>query len=122
MPVQDQRSLTDRRRRHRGGRRDNDVFGLTPLVLVIGGEKPAAAASEAVLAKLRFGVATSDTADEALALIATLRPDVVVVPPEDLSRVRSEVPEQLAVVAMRDDPELVVEDIRRSLKQRARSG
>jgi hypothetical protein len=116
MPVQDQRSLTDRRRRHRGGRRDNDVFGLTPLVLVIGGAKPAAAASEAVLAKLRFGVATSDTADEALAVIATLRPDVVVVSPEDLSRVRSEVPEQLAVVAMRDDPESVVEDIRRSLK------
>ena len=116
MAVQDQRSLTDRRRRHRGGRRENDVFGLTPLVLVVGGERPAAAASEAVLAKLRFGVATSDSADEALAVIATLRPDVVVAPPEDLPRIRNEAPDTLRVVPMRDDPALVIDDIRRSLR------
>jgi hypothetical protein len=115
MPAQDQRSLTDRRRRHRGGRRNNDVFGLTPLVLLVGGEKPATAASEAVLAKLRFGVATSDTTDEALAVIGTLRPDVIVAPPEDISRIRTAAPDHLQVVAMRDDPQAVVEEIRRSL-------
>jgi hypothetical protein len=115
MAVEEQRSLTDRRRRHRGGRRDHDVFGLTPLVLLVGSERPATAASEAVLAKLRFGVATSDTAEEALAVVGTLRPDIIVAPAEDVSRIRSEVPEQLRVVAMREDPESVVEDIRRSL-------
>ena len=115
MAVEEQRSLTDRRRRHRGGRRNNDVFGLTPLVLLVGGEKPATAASEAVLARLRFGVATSDTADEALAVMGTLRPDIIVAPAEDVPRIRHEAPESLRVVAMRDDPELVVEAIRRSL-------
>lgn len=116
MSDQDQRSLTDRRRRHRGGRRENDVFGLTPLVLVVGGERPAAAASEAVLAKLRFGVAMSDTAEEALALMATLRPDVIVAPPEDLPRIRNEAPDTLRVVPMHEDAASVVDEIRRSLR------
>jgi hypothetical protein len=116
MPPVEQRSTIDRRRRPRGGRRSADTGGLTPLVLVVGGATSAADASEAVLAKLRFGVATAETADEAVRLLPTLRPDVVVVPAEDVLRLRQEAPtEELRVIAMRNDPELLIEAIRRTL-------
>jgi hypothetical protein len=115
MPTHEQRSVSDRRRQPRGGRRDRDAWGLTPLVLVVGGVSPAGRAAEAVLAKLRFGVAISDTADQALDLIATLRPDIVVVPAEDVLRLRTLRPDHPRVVVMREDPDLLIEAIRRTL-------
>jgi hypothetical protein len=90
-------------------------MGLTPLVLVVGAPASARSASEAVLAKLRFAVATSETTDEALQLMATLRPDVVVVPAADVLEIRSAAADHQAVVVMRDDPDLLVEAIRHSL-------
>ena len=111
-----QRSTVDRRRRPRGGRRSDDAFGYTPLVLVIGSITPTAQASEAVLAQLRFGVATSKSTEEALRLLPTLRPDVVVAPPEEVFRIRMEARrEDLRVVAMREEPGLLIEAIRRTL-------
>jgi hypothetical protein len=116
MSSQDQRSRMDRRRRPRGGRRSADAWGLTPLVLVVASATPAASASEAVLAKLQFGVATAETTEQALRLLPTLRPDVVVVPAEDVPRMRREASlEDLRVVAMRNEPELLIEAIRRTL-------
>jgi hypothetical protein len=90
-------------------------MGLTPLVLVVGPPAPARNASEAVLVKLRFAVATSETTDEALQLMATLRPDIVVVPPEDVLDIRTAAAENQTVIVMRDDPDLLVEAIRHSL-------
>lgn len=115
MATPEQRFTADRRRRSRGGRRETDFDGQTPLVLVVGAEAPARTASEAVLARLRFAVATSNTTDEALRLMPALRPDVVVVPAQNVLDVRSAVPETLRVVVMREDPESLVEAIRRSL-------
>lgn len=115
MPTAEQRSLADRRRQPRGGRRSHDESGQTPLVLVVGGASSAGRASEAVLAKLRFAVAISDTVDQALDVITTLQPDVVVVSREDLPRIRNMRPDQRRVLVMRGDPELLVDAIRRSL-------
>ena len=110
-----ERSGSERRRQPRGGRRAADIPGLTPLVLVVGSAAPARDASEAVLAKLRFGVATANTTADAVKLIGDLRPEVVVVPQEDILEIRTAAPDQLRVVVMRDDPDLLVDAIRRSL-------
>ena len=84
-------------------------------MLVVGPPVPARSASEAVLAKLRFAVATSDAPDDALRLIPALRPDVVVAAAEDVPDIRGAAPDDLPVVVMRDDPDLLVQAIRRSL-------
>jgi hypothetical protein len=114
----------ERRRLPRGGRRTEDPGGFAPLILLVGQGSTVAAQSEAILAKLRFAVTTSGTVDEALRVMAGLRPDVVVAAPEAASRIRLEAPEHVPVVemseAMQNDREVLIEGIRESIRANAK--
>ena len=110
----------DRRRLPRGGRRADDVPGFAPLVLVVGRGETAVAQSEAVLARLKFAVATSGTVEEALRVLSGIRPDVVVAEPEAASRIRLEAPEHVPVVELNGDmsgnPDALIEGIRYAIR------
>jgi hypothetical protein len=111
----------DRRHQPRGGRRDQDRDGYAPLVLLVGDDAEVKDQSEAILAKLRFAVATSTTAEEALRVLPALRPDLVIAPEGDVSRIRKEAPENLRVVAMNRDmeesPEELIAEVLRSVRR-----
>jgi hypothetical protein len=83
------------------------------------------AQSEAVLAKLRFAVATSGTVEDALRVMRGLRPDVVVADEEAALRLRREAPDHLRVVVMNDemraDREALVEQIRVTIRATKRT-
>jgi hypothetical protein len=119
----DLRRGADRRGQSRGGRRPADLEGLCPLIMVVGERADVGDATEAVLAKLKFAVAPSPTVDDALRILTSLRPDLIVAREEDAARLRLECPEHRAVVAvnqaMRDDPQLLVEEIRSVLRSMA---
>jgi hypothetical protein len=115
MGVQHDRSLRERRRRNRGGRRATDVEGASPLVLIVGSAQPAREACEAVLAKLHFAVAISETTEKALKVLPDLRPDIVVAPQEEFLEIRSQAPDNVHVLVMREEPELLLGAIRRAL-------
>jgi len=116
---------SDRRRLQRGGRRADDAGGFAPLVLIVGGDADVVGQSEAVLAKLRFAVATIGTVDEALRVMTGLRPDIVVADAEAASRIRLEAPEHVPVVVLddtlRDDREALVDAIRETLRANPRN-
>lgn len=118
--VSQNRRGPERRRIPRGGRRAEDVPGFAPLVMVVGSGETAVAQSEAVLARLKFAVTTSGTVDEALRVMAGIRPDVVVAEPEAASRIRLEAPEHVPVVEMngemRGNPDALVEGIREAIR------
>jgi hypothetical protein len=110
----------DRRRFPRGGRREGDGGGYAPLVLLVGADADVIGQAEAVLAKLRFAVATSATVDSALRVMSGLRPDIVVADPDDAARIRLEAPEHVPVVVldetMRASREALVEGIRETIR------
>ena len=118
--VSEQRQSPDRRKRPRGGRRPTDVDGLSPLVMVVGDDQVAVQLAEAVLAKLRFAVTTSRTVDDATRVMPGLKPDIVVAASADAGRIRLEAPQHLSVVemteAMRADPLVLIEAIRKTLR------
>ena len=91
-------------------------------MLLIGDEDPVTSMAEAVLAKLRFAVATS--VDDALKVVTGIKPDIVVAGAETAERVRASAPEGLAVVVMTDemrrDPEVLIPAIRATLRALAR--
>ena len=88
--------------------------------MVVGDRADVGDATETVLAKLKFAVAPSPSVDDALRILTSLRPDLIVAREEDAARLRLECPEHRAVVAvtetMRDDPQLLVEEIRSVLR------
>jgi hypothetical protein len=108
----------------RGGRRTEDPGGFAPLVLLVGQGETVTAQSEAILARLRFAVTTSGTVDEALRVMAGIRPDVVVAEPGAAARIRLEAPEHVPVVemseAMQNNREALVEGIRESIRANAK--
>jgi hypothetical protein len=110
----------ERRRLPRGGRRAEDRDGAAPLVLLIGEKPEVVDRSEAILAKLRFGVTTSSTVDDALRVLVDLHPDIVISGQRDAERIRTEAPQHLPVVVMdqgmQDSPEALIEEIRRTLR------
>ena len=116
----DHRRGPDRRRLPRGGRRVEDVPGFAPLVLVVGKGETAVAQSEAVLARLKFAVTRSGTVEEALRVMAGIRPDVVVAESDAASRIRLEAPEHVPVVEMNGDmrgnPDALIEGIRQAIR------
>jgi hypothetical protein len=88
--------------------------------MVVGDRAAVGDATETVLAKLKFAVAPSPTVDDALRILVSLRPDLIVAREEDALRLRRECPENRPVVAvtdaMRDDPQLLVDEIRGALR------
>jgi hypothetical protein len=114
------RAGADRRRQPRGGRRPADVEGFAPLVMVVGNHAAVGDAAGAVLATLKFAVVPAASADDALRIMQTMRPDIVTANAEDAARIRRERPEQDAIVvvgdAMRDNPQLLVDQIRAAIR------
>jgi DNA-binding response OmpR family regulator len=92
-------------------------------VLLVGGDADVVGQSEAVLAKLRFAVATSGTVDEALRVMSGLRPDIVVADADGAARIRLEAPEHVPVVVLDDttrgDREALVEAIRETIRAKS---
>ena len=122
--LEHRRNGPDRRRLSRGGRRADDGPGYAPLVLLVGGDADVVGQSEAVLAKLRFAVATSGSVDDALRVMTGLRPDIVVADADGAARIRLEAPEHVPVVVlddtMRADREVLVESIRETIRANKR--
>ena len=110
----------DRRRQSRGGRRLKDGEGFAPLVMLVGDGPGMMDRSEAILAKLRFAVATSNSVEHALRVLPELKPDIVVAGEWDGARIRSIFPNHMPIVvlsrSMQDDPEELIEEIRRTLR------
>jgi CheY-like chemotaxis protein len=119
----DLRRGSDRRGQARGGRRPADIDGLCPLIMVVGDHAAVGDAAGAVLAKLKFAVAPTPTVEDALKILVSLRPDLIVAREEDAARIRLECPENRSVLAvttdMRDDPHLLIEEIRAALRAMA---
>jgi hypothetical protein len=112
----DHRRGPDRRRAHRGGRRALDQPGFAPLVMLVGDNGESC---EAILAKLRFAVAPTRTADEALRVMTGLNPDLIVAREPDAARLRGEAPQHVPVVVLNDqtaDPDVLVAEIRKALR------
>ena len=93
-------------------------------MLLVGGDADVVGQSEAVLAKLRFAVATSGSVDDALRVMTGLRPDIVVADADGAARIRLEAPEHVPVVVlddtMRADREVLVESIRETIRANKR--
>ena len=121
----DSRSRSDRRRQPRGGRRSDDHWDFSPLILLIGDESRVTNMAEAVLARLRFAVTTSNTVDVALKIVSGIRPDIVVAGAEAAERVRAETADGLSIVVLTDemqrDPESLIPAIRDALRLRRES-
>lgn len=116
----DHRQGRDRRRHERGGRRGNDHAGFAPLVLVADEDADSRSMCEAILAKLRFAVAPVDSVDQAVTVIGTLLPDVIVAHARDTAPLqRAAWPSGVPFVTVTDEmrePDALVKAIRRALR------
>ena len=100
----EQRQRPDRRKQSRGGRRPSDTPGFAPLVLVADENAVNRDLCEAILAKLRFTVAPVDSVEQAIRVIATLLPDVIVAHGRDVSPLeRAAWPSGVPFVTVTDD-------------------
>ena len=88
--------------------------------MLVGDDPAIIDGSEAILAKLRFAVATSSSVDDALRVLPDLKPDLVVAGEGDEARLRTGTPTHVPVVVMnrgmQDNPEALIEAIRRTLR------
>jgi hypothetical protein len=113
----------ERRRLPRGGRRTADRDGFAPLVLVVGEKPGVVEGAEAILAKLKFAVATGPGVEDVLAVLPVLRPDIVVATEPDATRLQGHTPADLPIVIMNPEmqahPEALVEAVRQTLRARA---
>ena len=129
-PVPERRMGVDRRRLPRGGRRPGDADGFAPLILVADDDEDGGARCEAILAKLHFAVAPAHSTDEALRVMLALRPNLVVAHLKDESRLRAAMAAEegtadvpvISVTPDIEDPAVLVEAIRRVLRQRGGAG
>jgi len=116
----EQRQAPDRRRQSRGGRRPSDTDGFTPLVLVADEDAGNRDLCEAILAKLRFAVAPVDSVEQAVKVIATLRPDVIVAHARDVSALqRAASPSGVPFVTVTEElrqPDRLVSAIRNAIR------
>jgi PleD family two-component response regulator len=123
----ERRNSRDRRRFSRGGRREYDREGYSPLILVADEDGDSGARCEAILAALKFAVAPARSVDEALAVMRALRPNLVVARVGDPERLEREMKENeriagVPVLVVTDDikaPQDLVDAIRRMLHMRA---
>ena len=118
--IAEQRQRSDRRKQSRGGRRPDDRPGFAPLILVADEESQSLEMCEAILAKLHFAVAPVNSIKKAVAVIETLRPDVIVAHAKDVMPLQraawpSGVPFVNVTEDMRD-PNAVVEAIRQAIR------
>jgi len=121
----ERRSGADRRSTPRGGRRPGDPGGYSPLVLVADEDAANGARCVAILSKLRFAVAPAHSVEEAIKVMQSLHPDLIVARLSDEPALRKQMAEDPAVgdipivtmTAANDDPDVLIEDIRAALRK-----
>jgi FixJ family two-component response regulator len=114
----------ERRRRARGGRRDNDRDGYTPMIVVIDGDSGTRDVAEAILAKLRFAVAPFESVDVALSAMRALLPEAVVAREDAAAAISGRLPNDrggrpiplLIITGDLATPEALVEALRRLMR------
>jgi CheY-like chemotaxis protein len=122
----ERRHARDRRRFARGGRREYDRDGYSPLILVVDEDLQNAARSEAILAALKFAVAPARSAAEALGVMRALRPNLVVACVHDPDSFTAELQRHdvtrnvpvLIVTPEIASPESLIQAIRETLRTR----
>src|SRR4051794_18756263 len=75
---QERRRAADRRGSPRGGRRPGDIQGYSPLILVADDDANSGAHCVAILARLRFAVAPAHSVEEAIKVMTSLHPTLIV--------------------------------------------
>lgn len=114
------RQRPDRRRESRGGRRPGDAPGFAPLVLVADEDAAGGDVYEALLATLRFAVARVDSVEQAVLVISTLLPDVIVARARDVSPLqRAAWPSGVPFVTVTEglrDPDALIDAIRNAIR------
>jgi DNA-binding NtrC family response regulator len=122
--------MRDRRRFARGGRREGDREGFSPMVVVIDGDARRRDISEAILAKLHFAVAPFESAEKALAAMHALRPEAIVARADAAEQLRGRLPNDrdgraIPMLPIADDaaaePIALVEALRRLLHEHWKS-
>jgi CheY-like chemotaxis protein len=122
---QNRRSGMDRRSSPRGGRRPVDPHGYSPLILVADEDASNGARCVAILSRLRFAVAPAHTIEEAIKVVRSLHPNLIVARLSDepeLRRQMADDPELSAIpivtmTAANDDPDVLIEEIRAALRR-----
>jgi PleD family two-component response regulator len=125
-PDSKRRAGPDRRRTPRGGRRPEDPKGYSPLVLVADDDADSGARCVAILARLRFAVAPAHSVEEAIKVMAALRPDLIVARRRDEPALREQMASNpaigqiplLTLTAANETPQILIEEIRRALHDR----
>jgi CheY-like chemotaxis protein len=121
----ERRASADRRRNPRGGRRPGDPLGYSPLVMVADDDASNGARCVAILAKLRFAVAPAHSVEEAVKVLHALKPDLIVARLADEPELRKHMAADpslgdiplITMTAANDDPEILIEEIRRALRR-----
>jgi PleD family two-component response regulator len=121
----DRRHLTDRRATPRGGRRPSDPQGYSPLILIADDDANSGARCVAILARLRFAVAPAHSVDEAIKIMTSLHPTLIVARLKDEPALRKQMainPELgdipiLTLTPENDAPQIMIEDIRKALRR-----
>lgn len=120
----DRRDVPDRRRTPRGGRRPGDPMGYSPLILVADDDAEAGARCVAILARLRFAVAPCHSVEEAVKVMETLRPTLIVARLRDEPALRAQMQANpaigsipfIALTPENEAPQLLIEEIRKALR------
>ena len=118
--TSERRQGSDRRKAPRGGRREYDKPGFSPLVLVVGDGRQPERESEAILARLNFAEAPAVDVDEARRIIDSLNPDLIVARSEAASALRADKGIRIPVVDAGDErreADALVQRIRFALRQ-----
>ena len=114
----------DRRTSPRGGRRPQDPLGYSPLILVADDDANSGARCVAILARLRFAVAPAHSVAEAVKIMTSLHPTLIVARLKDEAALRAQMAHDpslgdipiVTLTAENEAPQLMIEDIRRTLR------
>ena len=120
----DRRHGPDRRNTPRGGRRPGDPQGYSPLILVADDDANSGAHCVAILARLRFAVAPAHSVDEAIKVMNSLHPTLIVTRLKNEAALREQMAANpnigdIPIVALtpeNDAPQLMLDEIRRVLR------
>ena len=122
--ASDRRAHSDRRNSPRGGRRPGDIQGYSPLILVADDDANSGARCVAILARLRFAVAPAHSVDEAIKVMMSLHPTLIVTRLKDEAALRDQMTKNpelgdipiVTLTAENEAPQRMLEDIRRVLR------
>src|SRR6476646_4107216 len=122
--ASDRRAHSDRRNSPRGGRRPADVQGYSPLILVADDDANSGARCVAILARLRFAVAPAHSVDEAIKIMSSLHPTLIVTRLKDEAALRQHMQSDptigdipiVTLTSENDAPAVMIEEIRRTLR------